>query len=374
MGVSLDDLTDMTQANEALVRQILGGLIDTHTGAPLGEAVRAVGVDGGRVSVDLQLGYPAAGAIEAITARVREALQADPGIESATVSITSRIHVHKVQGTLGPLPNVKNIIVVASGKGGVGKSTVSANLALALQAEGAKVGVMDADIYGPSQPTMLGVHGKPASPDGKSILPMQAHGMPVMSIGFLVEEDTPMIWRGPMVTQAMMQLITDTRWEQLDYLVVDLPPGTGDIQLTLSQKVPVAGAVIVTTPQDIALLDARKALKMFEKVEVPVLGVVENMATHVCSACGHEEHIFGEGGGRRMAEQYDVAYLGSLPLDIRIREQADGGTPTVVAMPDSDLAARYREIARNAAGRLSRQPRNKSLGLGKIVVQGAPAA
>jgi ATP-binding protein involved in chromosome partitioning len=364
----------MTQANEALVRQILGDLIDTHTGASLAEAVRAVGVDGAKVSVDLQLGYPAAGAIDVLVARVREALQADPAIESAAVSITSRIHVHKVQGTLGPLPNVKNIIVVASGKGGVGKSTVSANLALALQAEGAKVGVMDADIYGPSQPTMLGVHGKPASPDGKSIIPMQAHGMPVMSIGFLVEEDTPMIWRGPMVTQAMMQLLTDTRWEQLDYLIVDLPPGTGDIQLTLSQKVPVAGAVIVTTPQDIALLDARKALKMFEKVEVPVLGVVENMATHVCSNCGHEEHIFGEGGGERMSTQYGVPYLGSLPLDIRIREQADSGNPTVAAMPDSDLAMRYREIARNAAGRLSRQPRNKSLGLGKIVVQGAPTA
>jgi ATP-binding protein involved in chromosome partitioning len=364
----------MTQANEALVRQILGDLIDTHTGAPLGEAVRAVGVDGAKVSVDLQLGYPAAGAIDDLIARVRQALEADPAIESAAVSVTSRIHVHKVQGTLGPLPNVKNIIVVASGKGGVGKSTVSANLALALQAEGAKVGVMDADIYGPSQPTMLGVHGKPASPDGKSIIPMQAHGMPVMSIGFLVEEDTPMIWRGPMVTQAMMQLLTDTRWEQLDYLIVDLPPGTGDIQLTLSQKVPVAGAVIVTTPQDIALLDARKALKMFEKVEVPVLGVVENMATHICSNCGHEEHIFGEGGGERMSTQYGVPYLGSLPLDIRIREQADSGNPTVAAMPDSDLAARYREIARNAAGRLSRQPRNKSLGLGKIVVKGAPAA
>jgi ATP-binding protein involved in chromosome partitioning len=201
---------------------------------------------------------------------------------------------------------------------------------------------------------------------------MQAHGLSVMSIGFLVEEDTPMIWRGPMVTQAMMQLLTDTRWEQLDYLIVDLPPGTGDIQLTLSQKVPVAGAVIVTTPQDIALLDARKALKMFEKVEVPVLGIVENMATHICSNCGHEEHIFGEGGGARMAEQYEVPYLGSLPLDIRIREQADSGNPTVAAIPDSELTARYREIARNAAGRLSRQPRNKSLGLGKIVVQGAP--
>jgi ATP-binding protein involved in chromosome partitioning len=362
----------MTQANEALVRRILGDLIDTHTGAPLVDALRAVGVDGPRVSVDIQLGYPATGAIDNLSHRVRQALEADPAIETAAVSITSRIHVHKVQGTLAPLPNVKNIIVVASGKGGVGKSTVSANLALALQAEGAKVGVLDADIYGPSQPRMLGASGKPQSPDGKTIIPMQAHGLSVMSIGFLVEEDTPMIWRGPMVTQAMMQLLNDTRWEQLDYLIVDLPPGTGDIQLTLSQKVPVAGAVIVTTPQDIALLDARKALKMFEKVEVPVLGIVENMATHICSNCGHEEHIFGEGGGARMATQYDVPYLGSLPLDIRIREQADGGNPTVAAMPDSDLTARYREIARNTAGRLSRQPRNKSLGLGKIVVQGAP--
>jgi ATP-binding protein involved in chromosome partitioning len=362
----------MTQANEALVRRILGELIDSHTGAALAESVRAVGVDGAKVSVDLQLGYPAAGAIDQMTVRVRQALEADPAIESAAVSITSRVHVHKVQGTLGPLPNVKNIIVVASGKGGVGKSTVSANLALALQAEGAKVGVLDADIYGPSQPTMLGVSGKPGSPDGKSIIPMQAHGMPVMSIGFLVEADTPMIWRGPMVTQAMMQLLTDTRWEQLDYLIVDLPPGTGDIQLTLSQKVPVAGAVIVTTPQDIALLDARKALKMFEKVEVPVLGVVENMATHICSVCGTEEHIFGAGGGARMAEQYNVSYLGSLPLDIRIREQTDGGNPTVAAMPDSEIAARYRAIARNTAGRLSLQPRNKSLGFSKVSVEGMP--
>jgi ATP-binding protein involved in chromosome partitioning len=364
----------MTLPDDALIRQRLHELQDDHTGAPLADAVRAVGVDGAKVSVDLQLGYPAAGIIEALTRRVQQALEADPAIASAAVSIGSRIHAHKVQGTLAPLPNVKNIIVVASGKGGVGKSTVSANLALALQAEGATVGVLDADIYGPSQPRMLGVSGKPESPDGKTIVPMRAHGLLVMSIGFLVEEDTPMIWRGPMVTQAMMQLLTDTRWEPLDYLIIDLPPGTGDIQLTLSQKVPVAGAVIVTTPQDIALLDARKALRMFEKVEVPVLGIVENMATHVCSHCGHEEHIFGEGGGARMATQYGVPYLGSLPLDIRIREQADGGTPTVVAMPDSDLAARYRAIARNAAGRLSRQPRNKSLGLGKIVVQGAPAA
>jgi ATP-binding protein involved in chromosome partitioning len=364
----------MTQASEALVRQLLGELIDPHTGAPLAEAIRAVGVDGDRVSVDLLLGYPAASVIDAMAARVRQALEADPTIAQASVSIATRIQSHKVQGTLGPLPNVKNIIAVASGKGGVGKSTVAVNLALALKAEGARVGVMDADIYGPSQPRMLGINGKPESPDGKSIVPMRGHDMQAMSIGFLVDEETPMIWRGPMVTQAMMQLITDSRWEMLDYLIIDLPPGTGDIQLTLSQKVPVSGAVIVTTPQDIALLDARKALKMFEKVEVAVLGIVENMATHVCSHCGHEEHIFGEGGGARMAEQYQVPYLGSLPLDIRIREQSDGGNPTVVAMPESELAARYREIARNTAGRLSRQPRNKSLGLGKIVVQGIPGA
>jgi ATP-binding protein involved in chromosome partitioning len=362
----------MTLPDEALVRRLLGGLIDPHTGAPFAEAIRAIGIDGARVSVDLQLGYPCQGAIETLTTQVRGALEADPVIEAAAVSLSSRVQSHKVQGALGPLNGVKNIIVVASGKGGVGKSTVSVNLALALVAEGAKVGILDADIYGPSQPRMLGLSGKPDSPDGKTIIPLQAHGVQAMSVGFLVDEETPMIWRGPMVTQAMMQLLSDSRWEQLDYLIVDLPPGTGDIQLTLSQKVPVAGAVIVTTPQDIALLDARKALKMFEKVEVPVLGVVENMATHICSACGHEEHIFGHGGGARMAEQYGVAYLGALPLDIRIREQADSGTPTVVAMPDSDLAAQYRLIARNTAGRLSRQPRNKSLGLGKILVQGAP--
>ena len=364
----------MMQANEALVRRILGELIDPHTGAPLADSIRAVGVDGARVSVDIQLGYPAAGASETLAAQARQALESDASIDAAVVSLSSRIHAHKVQGTLAPLANVKNIIAVASGKGGVGKSTVAVNLALALAAEGAKVGILDADIYGPSQPRMLGIQGRPESPDGKTITPMTAHGLQAMSIGFLVDEETPMIWRGPMVTQAMMQLLGDTRWDMLDYLIIDLPPGTGDIQLTLSQKVPVAGAVIVTTPQDIALLDARKALKMFEKVEVPVLGIVENMATHVCTNCGHEEHIFGAGGGERMAEQYNVPYLGSLPLDIRIREQADGGHPTVAAMPDSELAARYREIARNTAGRLARQPRNKSLGLGKIVVQGQPAA
>jgi ATP-binding protein involved in chromosome partitioning len=359
----------MTQANEALVRHILGDLIDTHTGAPLADALRAVGVDGPRVSVDIQLGYPAAGAIDGLSHRVRQALEADPSIDTAAVSITSRIHVHKVQGTLAPLPNVKNIIVVASGKGGVGKSTVSANLALALQAEGAKVGVLDADIYGPSQPRMLGASGKPQSPDGKTIIPMQAHGLSVMSIGFLVEEDTPMIWRGPMVTQAMMQLINDTRWEQLDYLIVDLPPGTGDIQLTLSQKVPVAGAVIVTTPQDIALLDAKKGLKMFEKVGIPILGIVENMSTHICSNCGHEEHIFGAGGGERMSKEYGVPVLGHLPLDIAIREKTDAGQPTVISEPDSKIADAYRSIARKVAISIAERQRDMTSMFPSIVVQ-----
>ena len=285
------------------------------------------------------------------------------------MSVASRVFSHKVQNDLTPLPNIKNIIAVASGKGGVGKSTVSANLALALHAEGASVGLLDAEIYGPSQPRMMGVSGKPDSLDGKSIEPKIGHGVQVMSIGLLIEEDTPMIWRGPMVTQALTQLLSDTNWRDLDYLVIDLPPGTGDIHLSLCQKVPVSGAVIVTTPQDIALLDARKALKMFEKVNVPVLGIVENMAIHVCSNCGHTEHIFGAGGGAAMAQQYGVPLLGSLPLDIRIREQADSGTPTVVALPDSDLAARYRAIARNAAGRLSVRARNKSIQVPKIVIQ-----
>jgi ATP-binding protein involved in chromosome partitioning len=267
------------------------------------------------------------------------------------------------------LPEVRNIIAVASGKGGVGKSTTAVNLALALQAEGATVGVLDADIYGPSIPKMLGLTGRPDSPDGKSIEPKWNHGLQAMSIGLLVGEDTPMIWRGPMVTQALQQLLNDTRWQGLDYLVIDLPPGTGDIQLTLSQRVPVSGAVIVTTPQDIATLDARKALQMFAKVEVPVLGIVENMAVHLCSNCGHAEHVFGAGGGERMAAQYDVPLLGSLPLDIRIREQADSGLPTVAADPGSPLSLAYRDIARRTAARLSLQARNKAIAFPNIVIQ-----
>ena len=361
----------MNETTEERVKQLLSTIVVPHSGQDLisAGALRGVGVAGGRVSVDIQLGYPALSWQAPLSAQVKATLEADANIESAAVSVSCRIGAHRVQEGLTPLPNIRNVIAVASGKGGVGKSTVAANLALALRAEGASVGSLEADIYGPSQPRMLGLSGKPDTKDGSRIEPKINHGIQVMSIGFLIEEDTPMIWRGPMVTQALQQLLTDTNWVDLDYLIIDLPPGTGDIQLTLCQRVPVSGAVIVTTPQDIALLDARKALKMFEKVNVPVLGVIENMSTHICSNCGHEEHIFGEGGGARMAEQYDVPMLGSLPLDIRIREQADGGTPTVAALPDSDLAARYREIARNAAARLSLQARNKSIQFPKIVVQ-----
>jgi ATP-binding protein involved in chromosome partitioning len=268
-----------------------------------------------------------------------------------------RLHSHAVQGELKPLANVRNIVVVGSGKGGVGKSTTAVNLALALAAEGLQVGILDADVYGPSVPMMLGLSGRPDSPDGKSITPMRAHGVEAMSIGLLVGEDTPMVWRGPMATQALSQLLNDTRWGDLDVLVVDLPPGTGDIQLTLAQKIPVAGAVIVTTPQDVATLDARKALKMFEKVDIPVLGLVENMAVHVCSQCGHAEHIFGEGGGRRMAEQYGVPQLGALPLEIAIREQGDAGTPIVAARPDSAAARAYRDTARALLAQLAQRPK-----------------
>ena len=271
--------------------------------------------------------------------------------------VKQRVSAQAVQPGLTPAPRVRNVIAVGSGKGGVGKSTTAVNLALALHAEGARVGILDADVYGPSIPTMLGLSGKPESPDNKSIEPMRAFGVEAMSIGFLVDADTPMIWRGPMATSALTQLFNDTRWDDLDYLLIDLPPGTGDIQLTLAQKIPVAGAVIVTTPQDIATLDAKKALKMFQKVEVPVLGIIENMALHVCSNCGHEEHLFGEGGGQRMAAQYGVDLLGSLPLDISIREQGDVGRPIMVAAPDSQVADAYRQAARALVAQLELRPR-----------------
>ncbi|MBR9813697.1 iron-sulfur cluster carrier protein ApbC [bacterium] len=302
--------------------------------------------------VQLQLGFPAARYAPDVAQRVAESLQATLG-QPVAVNVDWAIASHAVQQKLTPMPQVKNIIAVASGKGGVGKSTVTANLALALAGEGARVGVLDADIYGPSQPRMLGCRQRPSSPDGKSMLPLEAHGLQTMSIGYLVDEAEPTIWRGPMVTQALMQLLSETRWDNLDYLLVDLPPGTGDTQLSLVQRIPVSGAIIVTTPQDIALLDARKGLEMFKKVHVPVLGIVENMAMHTCSNCGHIEHIFGEGGGQRLAAETGSHVLGSLPLDASIRAHADGGRPSVVAEPDGDVARAYIDIARRATARLA---------------------
>jgi ATP-binding protein involved in chromosome partitioning len=366
--------TRRADMNDHLRHQLtdaLSTIPDPHTGADLGAAgaIKGIGIDGDRVAIEIVLGYPAAGWHAALAEQARLVAMGVPGVAMATVEVRSRVLAHRVQNDLTPLPEVKNIIAIASGKGGVGKSTTAVNLALALQAEGATVGVLDADIYGPSIPKMLGISGRPDSPDGKSIEPKVGHGLQAMSIGLLVAEDTAMIWRGPMVTQALQQLLGETRWKNLDYLIIDLPPGTGDIQLTLSQRVPVSGAIIVTTPQDIALLDAKKALQMFNKVEVPVLGIVENMAVHVCSNCGHAEHVFGEGGGERMSAQYGVPLLGSLPLDIRIRENADGGTPSVAADPDSQVSLAYRAIARNAAARLSLQAKNKHIAFPNIVIQ-----
>lgn len=357
--------------SELLIQSTLKLCIDPNTGKDFvsSKSVKNIQINGNDVSLDIVLGYPAQSQFEHIKALVTGALQSLDGIGSITVNVGSRIVAHSVQRGVNLLPNVKNVIAVASGKGGVGKSTTSVNLALALAAEGATVGLLDADIYGPSQPQMLGISGRPESADGKSIEPMQAHGIQAMSIGFLVDTDTPMVWRGPMVTGALEQLLRDTKWKDLDYLVIDLPPGTGDIQLTLAQKIPVTGAVIVTTPQDIALLDARKGLKMFEKVGIPILGIVENMSTHICSKCGHEEHIFGAGGGELMAKDYNIDLLGSLPLDIKIREQSDGGKPTVVSEPDSKIATIYKEIARKAASKIALASLDHSAKFPNIVIQ-----
>lgn len=344
-------------------------VVDPNTGRDLisSRAARNLRVDGGDVSVDIELGYPAASQIPLIRKAVITALKR-AGAGNVSANVVQKIVAHTVQRGMKVMPNVKNIIAVSSGKGGVGKSTVAANLALALAAEGATVGMLDADIYGPSQPTMLGVVGQPQSLDGKTMEPLENHGIQVASIGLLIDPDQPMVWRGPMVSQALQQLLSQTNWRELDYLVIDMPPGTGDIQLTLSQSVPVTGAVVVTTPQDIALLDAKKGLKMFEKVGIPILGIVENMAVHVCSNCGHAEHIFGTGGAERMSREYGVEVLGSLPLDIRIREQADSGAPTVVADPDSDIAAAYKSIARKVAVAIAEKAKDMSLKMPAIKV------
>ena len=363
-------MTDDSTLNS--LRAALDSYVDPYLGESLGSAraVRDLSRTSSGAAALIRLGFPVGGYREPLAAALKAHLAAQGVATPLAVELEADIGSHAVQRNLKPIDQIKNVVAVASGKGGVGKSTVAANLALAWAAQGARVGLLDADIYGPSQPLMLGLEGqRPSAPDGKHLQPLSAHGIVAMSIGFLVDAEQPMVWRGPMVTQALTQLLSETHWGALDYLVVDMPPGTGDIQLTLAQRVPVAGAVIVTTPQDIALADARKGLKMFEKVSVPVLGIVENMSIHVCSNCGHAEHIFGAGGGAKMAQQYGVALLGELPLDARIREEADGGKPTVVAAPDSPRAKPYFEMARRAAAALARRARDRSSVFPKIVVE-----
>ena len=357
---------------EALL-QALQTVVDPHTGQDFvsTKALKNLKVEVGHVSFDLELGYPARTFIPTLIASLEAAARSVAGVTQVQARVRSKVVAHAVQRGVPLLPEVRNIIAVASGKGGVGKSTTAANLALALAAEGARVGLLDADIYGPSQPMMMGIEGRPESHDGKTMEPMLKHGVQVMSIGFLVAPDEAMIWRGPMATQALEQLLRQTNWKDLDYLIVDMPPGTGDIQLTLSQRVPITGAVVVTTPQDIALLDARKGIKMFEKVGVPILGIVENMAVHVCSQCGHVEHIFGADGGQRMAADYKMDYLGGLPLDINIRLQADSGNPTVVAAPDSEVAGLYKTVARKVALKVAQQAKDFSSKFPTITVSQA---
>ena len=358
--------------NLVSLRAALERYVDPYLGESLGSAgaVREVNTRGNGYVASLGLGFPVGGYQEELTAALQQHLRTEAIDVPLQIELHADVHAHAVQRHLQPLGGIKNIVAVASGKGGVGKSTVAVNLALAWAAQGARVGILDADIYGPSQPLMLGLEGqKPSSPDGKRLRPLVSHGVAAMSIGFLVDAEQPMVWRGPMVTQALTQLLSETDWGALDYLVVDMPPGTGDIQLTLAQRVPVAGAVIVTTPQDIALADARKGLKMFEKVSVPVLGIVENMSLHVCSQCGHVEHVFGAGGGARMAAQYGVRLLGELPLDGNIRAETDGGRPTVAAAPDSPRAQAYFQMARRTAAALSQRVRDRSTVFPKIVVE-----
>ncbi len=353
------------------VRSALSQVIDPNTGKDLvaSKAVKNIQVDGNDVSLDVELGYPAKSQFDPLRKAAIAAVRGVPGAGNVSVNMSSKIVAHTAQRGVKLMPNVKNIIAVSSGKGGVGKSTTTVNLALALAAEGAQVGILDADIYGPSQPTMMGISGRPESSDGKTMEPMENYGLQVSSIGFMINPDEPMVWRGPIVTQALQQLLEQTNWRDLDYLLIDMPPGTGDVQLTLSQKVPVTGAVIVTTPQDIALLDARKGLKMFEKVGIPILGIVENMSVHICSNCGHAESIFGSGGGEKMCKDYNVDFLGALPLTMAIREQADSGQPTVVADPDGPIAAIYKDIARKVAVKVAEKAKDMSSKFPSIVVK-----
>jgi ATP-binding protein involved in chromosome partitioning len=357
----------MTSPSGADLKAIVAAVHDPHTGQGLGEAVRGLAVEDGKVAVDIVLGYPASGWREGLIAVVTAALKGQDAVTAVTVDVGWEIPRHAVQNGLTPLEGVGNIIAVASGKGGVGKSTVAANLALALQAEGAKVGVLDADVYGPSQPRMLGLDAEQLqTTENRRILPLEAHGLQAMSIGVLVQADQAMIWRGPMATQALQQMVAETLWQDLDYLIVDLPPGTGDIQLTLAQRIPVAGAITVTTPQEVAVDDVRRAVAMFNKVRIPTLGVIENMSTHICTNCGHEEDVFGTGGGERIARETGLAFLGQIPLDAGLGRSTDQGNPIVAADPQHPVALRFREIARKAAARLSLQGRNQAIKMPKI--------
>jgi ATP-binding protein involved in chromosome partitioning len=353
------------------VQTVLRSIINPDTKIDLisSGSIKNLSVSDNNIQLEVVLGYPAKSQFQAIQDLVIAALKKIADVKNIQVNVSSDIVAHTVQRGVKLLPGVKNIIAVASGKGGVGKSTTAANLALALSAEGARVGILDADIYGPSLPMMLGISGRPETKEENTIEPMEGHGLQASSIGFLVDQDSPMVWRGPMVTSALEQLLRQTRWRDLDYLIVDMPPGTGDIQLTLSQKVPVTGAVIVTTPQDIALLDARKGLKMFEKVGVPIIGIVENMSTYICPSCGHEEHVFGSGGGQKMCSDYGVDFLGSLPLNLSIREQSDAGCPTVVAEPNGAISQVYKQIARQVAIRIAGLAKDMSSKFPNIVIQ-----
>lgn len=361
----------MPQITKTAVEDLLKSIIDPNVETDLvsAKSVKDISISGEDISISIELGYPAKSYIETLQAQIKSTLQSLTAVDKISITITSNVVSHSVQQSLQPIPNVKNIIAVASGKGGVGKSTTSVNLALALAAEGATVGILDADIYGPSIPTMLGLSGHPTSDDGKRMNPKVSFGIQTISIGYLIDEDQPMIWRGPMVTNALQQLLKDTNWDSLDYLIVDLPPGTGDIQLTLAQQIPVTAAVIVTTPQDVALIDAQRGLGMFEKVNVPVLGIIENMSMHICSNCGHEEAIFGQGGGNAMAKKNNIDLLGSLPLDIKIREFSDLGRPTVVADPDGRPTEIYKSIARKMAAKLALQGKDYSHNFPNIVIQ-----
>ena len=356
--------------NHEKIEEILSSIMDPYIKKDLTstQSIKNISIVDNNVYIDIEFGYPLDGIKQELSKKIKDEISKVGNID-CTVNISCKIVSHVAQKGTQLLPNVKNTIAVASGKGGVGKSTTSVNLALALQEEGASVGILDADIYGPSQPRMLGLKGKPDSHDGKTVEPKENYHIQSMSIGYLIDEETPMIWRGPMVTGALEQLLNDTNWRDLDYLIIDLPPGTGDIQLTLCQKIPVSGAVIITTPQDIALLDAKKALKMFEKVQVPVLGIIENMSTHICSKCGNEEHISGSGGGESMSRQYEVELLGSLPLDIKIREGVDNGKPTVALDPNSVISKNYRDIARSVAAKISLQAKDYTSKFPKIVIE-----